>query len=451
MTLSRETAILNFVEDMRGLNIHGFVLTLNGETLAEGSWAPYELDQPHRLYSVSKSVTSLAIGLLQDDGALSLDDHIVDYFPEWVGEHTDPLLRAVTLRDMLRMATCYDRAMYSALGDSDWTKPFFYGKATHLPGTVFSYDTSASQVLCALVEKKTGRSILDFMEERLFRPLGMTGRKCWRKDGAGVSQGGTGLVMSLRDFSTLANFCMSDGRGLISEAYLKAATSCQIATDERPAPEERYGYGYQFWRMRRGFSMYGLGGQMALCLPEKKLCLCTTADLIMDSTAVQPIYDAFFRHLEDIDCLSASPEAAGRLQAQLADLRYEPLRGRENAQQRVSVALTQGALPFRTVTIERERVIFATADGEVALPYGHGSWQKGTFLNTGEACMTSGGWMSPERFRLHCELNGLSSCGMELFVVRAGDRATVRLISSLWEVVPGWSGQDWGTVLASDV
>ncbi len=449
MILSREAAILNFVEDMRGLNMHGFVLTLDGEALAEGSWAPYQADQPHRLYSVSKSVTSLAIGMLQDDGALSLADPVVDHFPEWVGEHTDPLLRAVTLRDMLRMATCYDQAMYSALGDTDWTKPFFYGKATHLPGTVFSYDTSASQVLCALVEKKAGRSILDFMEKRLFRPLGMTGEKCWRKDGMGVSQGGTGLVMSLRDFSILANFCMSDGRGLISEAYLKAATSWQIATDERPAPEERYGYGYQFWRMRRGFSMYGLGGQMALCLPEEKLCLCTTADLIMDSTAVQPIYDAFFRHLADISRLPSDPEDARRLQARLADLRYEPLRGRE-ASRCVSVALTQGTLPFRTVAMEEDRVTFTTADGEFVLPYGNGSWREGTFLNTGEACITSGGWMSAERFRLHCELNGLSSCGMELFVVLAGAGATVRVVSSLWEVVPGWSGQDWGTVTALD-
>lgn len=450
MTLSREAAILNFVEELRGLNMHGFVLTLDGETLAEGSWAPYRPETPHRLYSVSKSVTSLAIGLLQDDGVLSLEDHIVDHFPEWTDEHTAPLLREVTLRDMLRMATCYDRAMYSALGDADWTKPFFYGKPTHLPGTVFSYDTSASQVMCALVERKTGRPILDFMEERLFRPLGMTGEKCWRKDGMGVSQGGTGLVMSLRDFSILANFCMSDGRGLISEAYLKAAISRQIATDERPAPEERYGYGYQFWRMRQGFSMYGLGGQMALCLPEKKLCLCTTADLIMDSTGVQPIYDAFFRHLADIDSLPSDPEDARRLQACLAGLRYEPLRGQEASARRLSVAMTQGTLPFRRVAIERERVVFTMPDGEFALPYGNGSWREGTFLNTEEGCITSGGWTSPERFALHCELNGLSSCGMNLYVVTAGDRATVRVTSSLWEVVPGWSGQDWGLIAPSE-
>ena len=154
--MTRERAILSFLQELRGKDLHGFLLTLRGETLAEGYFAPFGADQMHRLYSVSKSVVSLAIGMLADEGRLSLDDPIVRFFPEWVDAHTPQLLREVTLRHMLTMSTCYARALYSPLGDEDWTKPFFYGRPTHPAGTLFHYDTSASQVMCARVERLTG-------------------------------------------------------------------------------------------------------------------------------------------------------------------------------------------------------------------------------------------------------------------------------------------------------
>ena len=125
MAGSREEAILNFLDEVDRLNMHGMLLTLEGQTLAEGYWKPWRAEQPHRMYSVSKSGVSLAVGMLADEGRLSLDDRIAAYFPEWTGGDKPELLLRVTIRDMLRMATCYDRAMYSPLKDEDWTKPFF--------------------------------------------------------------------------------------------------------------------------------------------------------------------------------------------------------------------------------------------------------------------------------------------------------------------------------------
>ena len=442
---SREEAILNFLDEVDRLNMHGMLLTLEGQTLAEGYWKPWRAEQPHRMYSVSKSVVSLAVGMLADEGRLSLDDRIAAYFQEWTGGDKPELLLRVTIRDMLRMATCYDRAMYSPLKDEDWTKPFFFGRPTHVPGTVFSYDTSASQVMCALVERLCGKPILDWMEEKLFQPLGMKGAKKWLRDRAGVSQGGTGLIMTLRDLSRLANFCMSDGRGLISSDYLRAATGWQIATDERAGLEERYGYGYQFWQMRRGFSMYGMGGQMAMCLPEKQLCLCTTADLIMDATGVQPLYDAFFRHLADIDTLSSDPALAPRVQARLNALEAPARRNEtQNHPFLADIELSHGTLPFDRLEVRKHEVTFHQGGTAYVLPYGNGCWKSGTFPGTEEACISSGGWAAPERFLLHCELNGDSSCGMDLIVALHEREATVRVVSSLWEVVPNWQGQDWG-------
>ncbi len=444
--MTREQAILAFIDELSPYQLHGFLLTLRGETLAEGSYAPFAADEMHRMYSVSKSVVSLAIGMLADDGALSLDDRICDHFPEWVDGSTPELLRQVTIRDMLRMATCYDRSMYTALGCSDWTRPFFTGQPSHVPGTLFSYDTSASQVMCALVEKLTGGDILSFMDRRLFQPIGMTGPRRWLRDGAGVSQGGTGLLMTLRDFSRLANFCMSDGMGLISGDYLREATGWQIATGERAAREERYGYGYQFWMMREGFSMYGLGGQMALCLPGEGLALCTTADMICDGAGVQPLYDAFFRHLKGIASLPSDPADAEALRRRLESLRVAPLEGATRAP--VRIALTQQTLPFAGLEIAPRGVTFTMRSGDAfTLPCAAGAWERGVFPASQEACITSGAWRSGTRYELLCELCGDFNACMKLFVSLSGSRASVRVVSSLWEFQSGWSGQDWGNVM----
>ena len=443
--MTRQRAILNFLDEMAAVNLHGFRLTLHGQPIAEGYWAPFTPDEPHRMYSVSKSVTSLAIGMLAGDGRLSLDDHIVDHFPEWTDEHTHPLLREVTIRNMLMMSTCYDRAQYR-VEDPDWTKPFFFGQPTHPAGTLYFYDTSASQVMCALVEKLTGTDILTFMEERLFRPLGMNGPKKWLKDGMGTSQGGTGLLMTLRDFSLLADFCMSDGKGLVPAEYLQAATSFQIPTHERSAPEERCGYGYQFWMMRRGFSMYGMGGQMALCLPEQGLSLCTTGNTMLNAMGVQPIYDAFFRHLDGIGDLPSSADDQLELDARLAALTLPPVLPAAACSKTVQIALHPTELPFTALTIAPDRVIFRMCHGNAALPYAVGGWAEGVFPGTSERCITSAGWESDSRFRLMCEVKDDFICNMEMIVSLLEERASVFVNGKLWELVPGWNGLAWGTI-----
>lgn len=441
--ITRQRAILNFLDELSSVNMHGFRLSLRGQVLAEGYWAPFVPDEPHRLYSVSKSVTSLAIGMLADDGLLRLDDPITAYFPEWVDDKTPAMLQEVTIRRMLMMATCYDRSMYSVEMD-DWTRPFFHGKPTHPAGTLFNYDTSASQVMCALVEKLTHRDILSFMEERLFLPLGMTGPKRWLKDRAGTSQGGTGLLMTLRDFSLLADFCISDGRGLISQEYLRAATSRQILTCERTAPEEKYGYGYQFWQMRRGFAMYGLAGQMAMCLPEEGLTLCTTANTMPTTTGVQPLFDAFFRHLEHIADLPDDPADASELSARLASLSCPPVQDVQPMERALRVDLVETECAFSAVEITPCSVTFHLNGQAYTLPYAVGGWAKGVFPATTEKCISSGGWLSKDRFILRCEVKDTFINGMELHVCLTGERASVRLVGTLWELAPGWSGLGWG-------
>lgn len=275
----------------------------------------------------------------------------------------------------------------------------------------------------------------------------MDGEKRWLTDRAGTSQGGTGLMMTLRDYARLADFCMSDGRGILSEDYLRAATGWQIATDERSAPEERYGYGYQFWRMREGFFMYGLGGQMALCLPEQQLALCTTADMMLSATGVQPIFDAFFRHLAGIEKLPSDAGDAAALSAYLSGMHLAPMPGTRGLSGRTHIALTRTQLAMTALTITDDALVFRIGRQDCALPCAPGAWREGVFPGTTQRCISSGGWVSESRFVMHCELCDEFVCPMELYLTVNGSRAALRVSSGLWECVSGWSGLAWGEVL----
>lgn len=279
--------------------LHGMLLTRDGVVVTERYAAPGFAREPHRLFSVSKSVTSLAVGILAGDGKLELDRTAASYFPEWVGPETDGNTLAVTLRHILRMETCHKRRAYRAAEDECWAKAFFTVPPDHAPGTVFGYDASGTQVLAQLCCRVADQPLMQFVRERLFDRIGIIGPMAWLTDPSGVEQGGSGLCMTLRDMSRLANFCMTDGQGIVPADYLRMALSRQTDTAMRANPEERHGYGYQFWMTRHGYAMYGMKGQLAIMAPKEHMTLCTIGDTEGDE-AIQRIYDLFFEMMLDM-------------------------------------------------------------------------------------------------------------------------------------------------------
>lgn len=281
----------------QGVQMHGFLLSVGGVQRAAAYYAPFFEGQPHRMFSVSKSMVGLAVGILLDEGKLRLSDRLADHFSDDLPPNPDGRLLRLTLRDALRMATCYERTVYRKGKDDNWARAFFWGAPTHEPGTVFHYDTSASQVLGALVRRCSGLSALDFLDARLFSKIGAKDKKYWLTDPSGECQGGTGLFLSLRDLEKTAHLVLSGGGGLLSKDFLSEMTKKQIDTPPDLTPEGCYGYGYQCWRTRAGYSFYGMGGQLAVCCPEKETLFCTVADTRRDPTGVQKIYDAFFEEI----------------------------------------------------------------------------------------------------------------------------------------------------------
>jgi len=275
---------LNRLEDA-GLCMHSFIILRKGAVVAEGYWKPFEEGEPHRMYSSSKSVVSMAVGKLYDNGLVRLEDSIAKFFPDKLPENPHPYVLKATVRDLLMMATQNSYTSYSR-NDPDWVKTFFCMEPSHMPGTVFNYDTAATTVLCALVERLTGKTFYEYLAPE-FEEIGISpGIDCIERPEGGA-WGGSGLLISTRDFAKICLLCQRrgnwNGKQLISGEYMLAATTRQIDNSHISRASKAYqpacGYGYQFWIIPQGgFKFSGLGSQSALVFPEQDLIVATTAD-----------------------------------------------------------------------------------------------------------------------------------------------------------------------------
>lgn len=315
--------------------MHSLLLMRHDKLVFEGYYSPCTADSLHRMFSISKSFTSIAIGLLVDEGKLSLEDPIVQYFPEKLPdrENIHPWIAQMTIKDMLMMRTCHASTTYKLDMSSDWVASFFTVQPTHPPGTLFHYDTSAAHTLCALVEKLTGQDMLDYIKEKL-HVLGFSNESYMIKDPFGVSMGGSGLVALPSDLMKFGYFIAHRGlvlgEQLLSPSYIDLAVSPLTANCvPAPLPSEAQGYGLQFWRNERnGFTCYGMGGQLIIFLPDYDLICVTTADTQSIQGGNQQIYDALYEeilpHIQEA-ALPYHQEAEQNLRSTLATLAVKPL------------------------------------------------------------------------------------------------------------------------------
>ncbi len=283
--------------DRKALPIHSLLLWRKGRLAFETTYAPLERGHLHRLFSITKTLTCVGIGLLADEGRLCLDDPIVKYFPDKCPEQTDPLISAMTIRDMLMMKTCHASTTYKLDMKSDWVESFFTTKPTHPAGTVFHYDTSAAHVMAALVERLSGKELLTYVREKL-APLGLDPRGYVLRDPFDSPIGGSGWVGTTEDLLRFGIFLLQkgeiDGQQLLSRDFLgEMLTLHSSSVMTAPIPGEACGYGYQLWFTEQHTPMcYGLGGQFILLYPEQELIVVTTADTIGYAGGNQIIFDA---------------------------------------------------------------------------------------------------------------------------------------------------------------
>ena len=289
----------------RGLVTHSVLLMKGNDIFAESYWAPFTREKTHRMYSQTKSYVGVAIGLLEEDGLISLDDRIADHFPEKIDKELSPYQKELTIRQMLTMSTSGKTARWFTHTDPDRTHLYFNDTNASIPtGMRYRYDSAGSQVLSSLVEKKTGKSLFDFLNERIFRHIGAFETATILKTPNGDSWGDSALVCTTRDMATFARFVMNygtwNGVRLMNENYLRTATG-RVVDNQANSFDTYYtqGYGYQIWRVPDGFSFRGMGCQYTMCLPEKDLIFVITSDNQGLDGAADLILSAFYEIIVD--------------------------------------------------------------------------------------------------------------------------------------------------------
>ncbi len=291
----------------RGLVMHSVLLARGEDIFAECYWKPFDKSFCHRMYSETKSYVAVAIGLLLDDGKLKLSDKIVDHFPEKLGSGPHGYIKDLTIEQMLKMETCGVKGVEYWFYDDDPDRTHQYfneNKGSDPAGMRWEYDSCGSQVLCSLVEKLSGKSLFDFLNERIFSYLGTFKTATILKTKTDDSWGDSALLCTPRDMASFARFVMNygawQGKRLMSEDYLKTATS-RLVDNNLNGFDGAFsqGYGYQIWRVKDGFAFNGMGAQLTLCIPSKDLIFVCTADNQGFVSAKDLILSAFYEIIVD--------------------------------------------------------------------------------------------------------------------------------------------------------
>ncbi len=295
--------IKNFVKELESaeLNMHSVLIMKNGEIIAEGYADGYDKYTLQRMYSVSKSFVGIAIGMVADEGKISLDGRAIDYLKNnpvyaFAVANADEKIKKTTIRDLLKMTSPYDKgSSYNGAKDKDWVMTFLTNSNHYKlkePGTRYRYDTSGTHLLGAIVEEITGKTFLEYLQEKALDETGFSKNAWCVKAPEGFAWGGSGVMCTTRDLARFASLVMHsgeyNGKQLLPKDYVNESTKKQVDNSiemnrAQPYTSHFYaaGYGYQIWKTdytERSFAFLGMGDQTAICIPEYDLLFVCTAD-----------------------------------------------------------------------------------------------------------------------------------------------------------------------------
>jgi CubicO group peptidase (beta-lactamase class C family) len=318
-------AVLTFVQeaDKKIDSLHSVMLLRHGHVVAEGWWRPYGPTTRHELFSLSKSFTSTAVGLAVAEGKLSVDDPVLKFFPDDAPAEPSNNLKAMRVRDLLRMATGHQTEPSLMTSSQPWTKTFLAHPVPFKPGTHFLYNTAATYMQSAIVQKATGKTVLEYLGPRLFEPLGIK-EPTWGTSPQGVSLGGYGLNIRTEDIAKFGQLYLQKGswhgRQLIPTDWVAAATSLQTSNGSNPKSDWDQGYGYQFWRCRHGaYRGDGAFGQYCVVMPEQDAVVAITSGLRDMQAVLDLVWDRLLPAVKS-GSLPADVEAEKRLRSALVGL-----------------------------------------------------------------------------------------------------------------------------------
>jgi len=280
------------------LEFHAIQVRRCGRTILDRVWAPYRRDDQVLVYSASKTFTATAVGFAIAEGHLALDDRVVDLLGDAVPAEVDARTAQITVHHLLSMSTGHDTDTADAAVSAppqEWVARVL-GVAPAAPvGSRHVYNNGASFLLGELVRQRTGQDILEYLQPRLFEPLGITA--IWERDGLGRCLGWSGLHVTIDGLAAMGELYRCDGvwqgRRILPEGWVQLATMVHIPTvgEDEAKPEWRLGYGYQLWRGREGYRLDGAYGQYSLVIPDRELVVAINSAQVTNQDMLDFVFE----------------------------------------------------------------------------------------------------------------------------------------------------------------
>jgi CubicO group peptidase (beta-lactamase class C family) len=432
-------AIAALLDRLRAQSVecHSIMVVRHGHVVAEGWWAPYSAERPHLLYSLTKSFTSVAVGLAVSDGLLSLNDRVVDVLPDHVPDDVSEQGRRITVHHLLSMTAGHATdSLYDAwrLEPDDLTKGFLRVPFTETEGTRHVYDNATTYVLARMLERVTDRGLPDLLDDRLFHPMGIDHAE-WDRVASGAAFGFHGLHLTTQAVAAFGELLLREGvwkgQQLIPGDWVRLATRQHIETlqaaDNPLDADSNSGYGYQFWLSRDGYRGEGYCEQLCMVYPEHDLVVAVTAGDGPHGALVGAVRDCLLPGLDN----PGSTHDDGVLAERLRGLTLVPVSGSadpsRSATARIDASAQGSALPDATpVTLEPVDGGWHLRLGpSIEVAVGHGGWRESSPL--GRPVLAAGAWQG-ETFVA------------DLYVITTPHRVQLRVDASLgtatWSTVP---------------
>jgi CubicO group peptidase (beta-lactamase class C family) len=388
-------AILDLLEDAqrKHIELHSLMILRHGSVIAEGWWKPYAPDRLHTLFSLSKAFTSSAIGFAVTEGLLTENDLVISFFPDNLPLEVSPNLARMRLRDLLSMSSGHAEdtlgpQIWATAGN--WVRTILEQPVPFEPGTHFVYNTGATFLLSAIIQKVTGQNLLAYLESRLLRPLGIEGMTC-ESNPDGIAFGGFGMNARTEDIAKFGQLYLQDGvwngQQLLPKSWIEQTTRSHIDNGDHSSNsglgnDWGVGYGYQFWRCRHGaYRGDGAFGQYCVVMPEQDAVIVMTAGVVDMAAELNLVWDHLLpnMHAERLEENLADQAELAKVLAQLEMPRANSVSSPNvKFEQEFLVAENPNGLEkmaFKQMTGEIE-LILHDAHGTHHLACGFGTWRE---------------------------------------------------------------------------
>ena len=303
-------ALLRELDASKDTEMHHFMALRHGKVICECNFAPYPKGMWHITHSMCKSITGMAIGMLIEEEKLKLDENIYDIFPDHINAFSKIFRPVITVENLLTMTSGVTFNESGIVSGNDWLGSFLNASVNGKSGTEFQYNSLNTYVLSAIVTKRTGETLTEYLTPRLFGPLGIT-KYYWETCPKGITKGGWGLFLCAEDMAKLGQLYLQrgkwNGQQLVSEYWIEISTARHLKTQN-----DTYGYGYQLWMEQRpgSFEYNGMLGQNVIIYPDMDMVLVTNAgnkEMFQDCIMLNIIRKYFPVNYHPADVLPENP------------------------------------------------------------------------------------------------------------------------------------------------